>query len=229
MTESGKLFSGDRLERIGRTSFAPDYLARNRWAFVCVVLGGLLVTGCASSGGDSELPKLTISPSAVPDLNNNVGSLTGVLNYDGLRSDGLCQGGGKRPCFAPIRKTPHFSAANEDPTKEYLNPGTFIAAGNPAAKYVAVSWPYEAGEGKSADQLTTVCRVIGDDVYGFDNAVHSTIWDVVVVPAEHSRYGVTTAGYVPERWMQLPHGLILGDCSTAVNPIGAVEVHSPTP
>ena len=229
MTESGKLFSGNCLERIGRTSFAPDYLARNRWALVSVVLGGLLVTGCASAGGDPELPKLTISPSAVPDLNNNVSSLTAELNYDGLRSDGLCQGGGTRPCFAPIRKTAHFSATDEDPTKEYLNPGTFMPAGNPAAKYVAVSWPYEAGEGKSADQLTIVCRVIGDDVYGFDNAVHSTIWDVVVVPAEHSRYGIATAGYVPERWTQLPHGLLLGACSTAENPSGAMEAHSPTP
>jgi len=140
-----------------------------------------------------------------------------TLNYDGLRSDSLCQFGGERPCFAPVRTSPHFLKSNEDAAAHMLNPGKFNAAG----QYTSVSWPYEASVNKPADVLRIVCRVEGDEVYGYEVERASTVWDAVVVPSEISKSGQDEVGYVPERWMQLAAGLMIDECSTEENPANA--------
>lgn len=179
-----------------------------------------LTASCGFGGGES--PDASTSSAAAATTASSgpqvLGSVQGTLNYDGLRRDGSCQGGGARPCFGPLRTTPHY-ATGSDPTSNWRNPGTFDAAGH----YVSVSWPFEG------DQLEIVCRVIGDDVSGFDTSIHSNIWDAVVVPPDRSRSGVAEVDYEPERWMRLPHGILLDTCSDAENPAHAPIAHTPTP
>lgn len=150
------------------------------------------------------------------------------MNYDGLRADNLCQGGGARPCFAPIRTDPHFVPAGGNPSANYLNPGTFTVDASGGRTYTEVTWPYEGSDGRQADEFTIVCRVIGDTVSGHDTAKSSDVWDAVIIPAELAADGIARVGYMPERWVRLPPGKLITNCSEAENPAGAPIATAPT-
>lgn len=192
-----------------------------------LVVGGLIVAGCASPKPDSKAASESPSQSSGSYQQAKIiEKVAGTLDYDGLTGDGLpgigtCLGGGARPCFAPVRTEPKLGT----PESTWLNAGTFDSAGN----YTNVAWPYEAGPGRSADILSIACRVSGQEVYGQDSSVRSSVWDAVIVPGEHDRHGITEVGYVPERWVVLASGIAIRNCTQAENPAHAPLVTTPTP
>jgi len=81
-------------------------------------------------------------------------------------SDGNCQGGAPRPCFAPLRSDPRF---DHDPLNITIN----------SNGQSSVKWPYEG-----VDKLKVVCVTDGDQVSSEDGTKTSSEWAGVAVPVE---------------------------------------------
>lgn len=190
---------------------------------ISLVAAGILLAGCTSGDTSAEAP--AAGSESGPET---VDTLYGMLNYDGLTANGLCQNGGARPCFAPIRTEPAFVPEGENQTKNYMNPGEFTVNAEGEREYASVSWPYEAGAGRPGDELKIVCRVEGPKVQGADPAIASTVWAAVAIPAEISASGEDEVGYTPERWLRLPPNFIIDACSEAENPANAPLALTPT-
>jgi hypothetical protein len=190
---------------------------------VSFALASMLLAGCsaANTGTESTAANGAPGPGAVDVL-------YGTLNYDGLTADGLCLFGGARPCFAPIRTEPRFMPEGQNPTGNYMNPGEFTLDAEGSRQYISISWPYEAGEGKPADELAVLCRVEGPEVHGVDASIGSTVWDAVRIPSDISVSGNDEVGYAPERWLRLPPNFIIDACSQAANPAGSPLALTPT-
>jgi len=149
-------------------------------------------------------------------------------NYDGLTTinpddAGTCLDGRPRPCVTPMRRSPHFLKPGEQLLDTILNAGEDLGNGQ-----YKIAWPHEGSAGNPGDTLTVVCRVLGDEVYGMDRSKSSNVWNAVFVAAAVSRTGRNEIGYAPERWMVMPAGLTISECTPNENPANAPIAQTPT-